>query len=175
MYCDLPGIVDEEVTLRKDPAWEDFSKVCGSGRPIEETENVVGGYSAKIAFNMSVPSARFYCCLIAGFVMTNAGCIALNLPSERFHDPSDRGGLLGSWPTAGSGHDHAIATDAVITTESFLSGDAGMSADASCVGGDLEFDPFDTSQGEFAAPPPPPPEVPWPRFHPVPTRPVFGG
>ena len=91
------------------------------------------------------------------------GCVALNIPSERFQDPTDHGGLLGSWDS--SGHSHANGID-----HAAASMDSGMQ----CIGGgSLDVDPFDTSEGEYAVKPEPP-KVPWPRFHPVPTQPVFG-
>jgi hypothetical protein len=40
-------------------------------------------------------------------------------------------------------------------------------------GGPLEVDPFDCSLDVNGNPKQP--EIPWPRFQPVPTRPVFGG
>ncbi|MFK8111918.1 MAG: hypothetical protein AB8B91_06935 [Rubripirellula sp.] len=91
------------------------------------------------------------------------GCVALNIPSQRFQDAQDHGGVLGHWrnhghlatPT-GTGHNHHHDGEA-----------------CSFDGGPLEVDPFDPSLD--ASSNPKQPEVPWPRFHPVPTRPVFGG
>ena len=88
-------------------------------------------------------------------VMTQAGCVALNIPSQRYFDPADHGGAFGAW-----------------------SNDPGAAAGSQCAGGDcvigqpLEVDPFDTSVDPDGKPKPP--EIPWPRFHPIPTRPVFG-
>lgn len=81
------------------------------------------------------------------------GCVALNIPSVRYDDPEDRGGLFGPHRK----------TDASAVPE--LTDVSGL-ADGrhACTSGseDLEI-----------ADPPKPPEVPWPRFHPLPTRPVF--
>jgi hypothetical protein len=46
--------------------------------------------------------------------------------------------------------------------------------DACCCldGGPLPCDPFDGSVGPDGRPKPP--ETPWPRYHPVPTRPMLG-
>ncbi|KAA1261666.1 hypothetical protein LF1_42210 [Rubripirellula obstinata] len=114
--------------------------------------------------------------------MISSGCVALNLPSERYHDPTDHGGIFGSWKTgvvdpaatqafAGPNHGHSP------NGMDHAAGAIGSSVDCSLdyIGGEsLAVDPFDTENGEYAKPPEPP-EVPWPRFHPVPTRPIFGG
>ena len=113
--------------------------------------------------------------LRVGFLLTlvHSGCVALNLPSERYHDPRDHGGIFGSWKT--NAVDPA-ATNAFSQPPNGIdhaTGTIGSTVD--CIGGEsLSVNPFDTTQGEYAKPPEPP-EVPWPRFHPVPTRPVFGG
>ena len=95
--------------------------------------------------------------------VTQAGCVALNVPSQRYHDPDDCGGVFGAWSrttASPSLHDdpHQPPTHCV--------------EDDCFTGGSLECDPFDTSVGPEGKPKPP--EVPWPRFHPIPTRPVFG-
>lgn len=143
--------------------------------------------------------------LIAMATASLTGCVALNIPSERIHDPADQGGVFGSWkggtgrpvglmadhagrigdPTFNlddyangdeffiddSGHAHAIAEHGDGGHGSAGLGQPGhafMTTDP----GALTVDPFDTTQGEYAATPPE--EVPWPRFHPLPTRPIFG-
>ena len=94
--------------------------------------------------------------------ITQTGCVALNVPSQRYHDPEDGGGVFGAWSLSGASqpihndHHHAPTH--------------GVEDGVMC--GSLEADPFDTCVGENGKPKPP--EVPWPRFHPVPTRPVFG-
>ncbi|WP_146458311.1 hypothetical protein [Rubripirellula tenax] len=94
------------------------------------------------------------------------GCVALNIPSERAHDPADAGGILGPWKKGGAStaSQHTVFDE--FTNDSY-------SGDPSCSdGGALGFDPFDPNAIEGGQTEPP--EVPWPRFHPVPTRPVFG-
>ncbi|QDT01654.1 hypothetical protein K227x_00210 [Rubripirellula lacrimiformis] len=106
--------------------------------------------------------------------------MALNVPSQRYHDPSDEGGMLGHWkhgsvglgpyraPLAHQAHG-SDDFDPMMLDESFT----GEPTDAVCFdGGPLQLDPSDPafgSHGKSEAP-----EVPWPRFHPVPVRPVFG-
>ena len=94
-------------------------------------------------------------------VTSQVGCIALSIPSERQFDPADHGGLFGDW-------DQDTETTGQCCDHPHRSFD-----DLACDGGPLESDPLDASlkiKGK-----PKKDEVPWPRFHPVPTRPVFGG
>ncbi len=124
-------------------------------------------------------------------LLTQGGCVALNIPSQRFHDNHDRGGPLGHLKG-----DHTLRLDGIVG--SAISGRRGKVTDpghndsghhdpghqnlglqspghhASCLcmqcGDHDEFsDPSvaGPSAGKL-------PDVPWPRFHPVPTRPVFG-
>jgi len=98
---------------------------------------------------------------LLGTLIPQIGCVALNIPSQRLHDPADHGGLFGHWrnvedPNAG----HHVSHE--------LHHSGGFCID----GGPLEVDPLDPSL-DFNGNPKQP-EVPWPRFHPVPTRPVFG-
>lgn len=90
--------------------------------------------------------------ILAGLNTAMGGCVAMNIPSVRYADPSDRGGLLGPQRPA---------------NQAELS--AGNCETGAC-------DPFigncAGANGQ-AAEEPPVPEVPWPRFHPLPTRPVF--
>lgn len=105
--------------------------------------------------------------------MISSGCVALNLPSERYHDPTDHGGIFGSWKT---GVVDPAATQSVANRDNGIQHVADtVGSSINCIGGEsLAVDPFDTTNGEYAKPPEPP-EIPWPRFHPVPTRPIFGG
>ncbi len=138
----------------------------------------------------------FFCALLFAFLVFQTGCLALNIPSERLAEPTDGGGILGGWKHnhtrqssthiahifSGLGHDpksHDFEDPSgnVPCDPSFEStpgNSAGMSHDDHSIdGGSLGVDPFDTSvdqDGSLKAP-----EVPWPRFHPIPTRPVFGG
>lgn len=91
--------------------------------------------------------------------MISGGCVAMNIPSVRYEDPDDRGGFFGPHEKTDSG---TMA----------MHGDGGQAWDASgsascvdCVD-DGSLDGF----GEHSEKPP---EIPWPRFHPLPTRPVF--
>ena len=134
--------------------------------------------------------------LLAALLATNVGCVALNVPSDRFHDSGDSGGMFGGWPYGvGDAPSHEVATlegppleghaleghalqgpleesygGGVCSDPNGCSDPQGCSSSQGCCldGGPLDCDPFD-HQGE-----PAPPEIPWPRFHPVPTRPVFG-
>ena len=84
-------------------------------------------------------------------VVTHPGCVALNLPSERYHDPGDLGGLLGPMKHA-----------------------RGPMPPSGSVDENDVFDPFACDDDEDADKGKEDP-VPWPKYHPVPTRPVFGG
>ncbi len=83
------------------------------------------------------------------------GCIAFNIPSVRYDDPDDRGGMLGP-------QQKRDPAELAVLAEQHRAGSR------SCLGGtvvnDLNIDEVKAEQ---------PPEVPWPRFHPLPTRPVF--
>ena len=101
-----------------------------------------------------------------------SGCVALNLPSDRFHDPSDGGGVFGDWRTKRLDPIGGFANGPVGNLSECHCG-ANCHRGAGCLGGDeLSLDPFDTSQGKYAVHEEP--EIPWPRYHPVPTRPIFG-
>lgn len=112
---------------------------------------------------MFAPSyhTRLLTFMFATALAGQVGCVALNIPSQRFHDPSDHGGVLGDWKQE-LGHFGAPGSESYYeqTTD--------------CIdGGPLDFDPLDPTldeQGNQRQP-----EIPWPRYHPVPTRPVFGG
>lgn len=115
--------------------------------------------------------------VVAAILLTSPGCIALSIPSKRFHDPQDRGGLLGDFRGGGSHSKTGHAHHGV-----HFMGDSAHSQSCTengcvdtCRNGS-HYDDFD-EEAEFesggrhqkAA------EVPWPRYHPVPTRPVFSG
>ena len=121
--------------------------------------------------------------LTMGILVTisQIGCVALNIPSERLHDPADHGGFLGDWRTGFRGHDGACHGG---TCEQSGCQNGSCEYDSCefsghCLhpmalgGGPLECDPFDPC--DETAGNRKPDEVPWPRFHPVPTRPVFSG
>jgi hypothetical protein len=101
--------------------------------------------------------------LLLGLIC-QGGCVALNLPSERIADPSDKGGLFGHWRGTARHHSTTSNRDFAMRSE-------GSCVDSDCWdGGPLGEDSCETCEdAEPAAP-----EVPWPRFLPVPTRPVFG-
>ncbi len=99
---------------------------------------------------------------LMGTMISQVGCVALNIPSHRFHDPADHGGPLGHWR-----HQDPLS-------EGVSPVDGSHQGGPWCIdGGPLEVDPCDPSLDVHGNPKQP--EVPWPRFHPVPTRPVFGG
>jgi len=98
----------------------------------------------------------------------SSGCVALSIPSQRFHDPADRGGIFGDFRgggqrqgTSGAGHGRHAASE--------FCGDADCTACGSSLYATEEELHDDERHHEK------PPEVPWPRYHPVPTRPVFSG
>jgi hypothetical protein len=90
------------------------------------------------------------------------GCVAFNIPSVRFDDPRDRGGILGP-------HRQTDPEELEMMRE--------MAASESCgpggIGGGICASQFDEEDIDGGEKPETPPEVPWPRFHPLPTRPVF--
>lgn len=107
------------------------------------------------------------------------GCVALNIPSDRHHDHADQGGLFGPWkggtgrPVGLAATAHCACGDAHCVDGScgnVIPGDSFVSSNID--DGSLTVDPFDTTQGEYAVAEVE--EVPWPRFHPLPTRPIFG-
>ncbi len=105
--------------------------------------------------------------LLAGVLLSQVGCVALNIPSHRFHDAADHGGLLGHW-RGGGGPPVASESSFATETSGEFHGASGICMD----GGPLEADPFDPTLDVNGNPKQP--EIPWPRFHPVPSRPVFG-
>lgn len=117
---------------------------------------------------------RLFPCVVAlAILASSTGCVALNVPSQRHHDPTDDGGLLGHWKTNRStvtvgSADHAGALDLVQ--------EAGVPVDSNGLHlvNDQHCGDALCSVDGFAPPPPKEPEVPWPRYHPLPTRPVFG-
>ncbi|MEM6979873.1 MAG: hypothetical protein AAF539_09385 [Planctomycetota bacterium] len=109
-------------------------------------------------------------------LLLSGGCLALGVPSERYHDPADRGGLFSDFQpspeTMGqpipSHADALIATGAVLTPEMPGCVSCDMPPDTSPY--PLEMDVTGSKHEEA---PPEPPKVPWPKFHPVPTRPIL--
>ena len=85
----------------------------------------------------------------------------MNIPSQRHHDPADRGGIFGDFRDGSGGVDHG--------TESIDGHPSGCAGCGQCVDFDVEDDRDSDGRRKEK-----PPEIPWPRYHPVPTRPVFG-
>jgi len=85
------------------------------------------------------------------------GCLAMNIPSVRYQDPEDRGGILGA---------HKKQEPATLEAMAESQHSSIDSTSCGCI---------DCGEGEMidGEKPEKPPEVPWPRFHPLPTRPVF--
>tara|TARA_R110002049_G_scaffold4601_5_gene32268 strand:+ start:381643 stop:382029 length:387 start_codon:yes stop_codon:yes gene_type:complete len=124
---------------------------------------------------MNIRLAKIACSLL--LVSTQAGCLALNVPSQRYHDPADHGGVFGAWnrhhgsqhSAGGPSAEHGFHDADQIAAETVVAGNV----DDGCLLGDpLHHDPFDSSVAVGRKPEEP--EIPWPRFHPIPTRPVFG-
>lgn len=90
-----------------------------------------------------------------------SGCVAMGIPSVRYHDPEDRGGLLGPQRPVNPAEVAEASGGQVIVAGSDVPasylGCNDLGGEGGCEGGE----------------PKKPPEVPWPRFHPLPTRPVF--
>lgn len=108
-----------------------------------------------------MPTPHQLISLLALVLMTSqAGCVALSIPSQRRHDPTDHGGLFGDWKNVGA-------------AAQLFSPQSHSVSDFSIDGGPLECDSLEPSFEEQKAPEKD--EIPWPRYHPVPTRPVFGG
>jgi len=100
-------------------------------------------------------------CAIVGLVpMISGGCVAMNIPSVRYDDPDDRGGPFGPQKKTDP---ETIA----------MHMDGGQSWDASGPASCVDCVDDDSWDGAGAEHSEKPPEVPWPRFHPLPTRPVF--
>ena len=138
--------------------------------------------------------------LLMGLLLAQSGCVALNIPSQRWHDPADQGGLFGHHQ-GGNNHQSGwqeqlpnadspqLATDSTVfgtdspmvrqaanrshgetfTSVEFHGGQGFHGTDGCCDDCDANcFDPLATTEASA------PPDIPWPKFHPVPTRPVFG-
>lgn len=101
-------------------------------------------------------------------VLAQAGCVALNIPSRRYHDPGDHGGLFGSW-RKDAAHGDSQAMRSVDGANGGFPGDGQPCGDPACEHWD-GCDGSEYGMQESVKPP----EIPWPRFHPVPTRPIFG-
>lgn len=137
----------------------------------------------------SAPATTWLFTLSLAWLASAGGCVALNIPSERTADPADGGGVFGDWrhlraqPSATTPHplfsaaerDRFLPSHAVghCDDPGHCDGHCGAPIAAPLDGGPLGIDPFDTTVELDGAPKTP--EVPWPRFHPLPTRPVFGG
>jgi hypothetical protein len=114
---------------------------------------------------------RYSCLTLAILALTTQfGCVALSIPSERLHDPGDHGGLFGDW-----NHDVDHNVDQVgACTDGHCEDPSRCLVGMPCDGGPLDSDPLDPMLDLDGNPKKNEEKVPWPRFHPVPTRPVFG-
>lgn len=110
------------------------------------------------ALNRTLPfGTLFFGMLLLG----NVGCVGLNIPSGRHHDPS----LAASGEIQPGGPrrlDHALF---------FAKPSAGMGLGSTshCLGSPGAEPLADETSDKSL------PAVPWPRFHPVPTGPAFAG
>jgi hypothetical protein len=120
------------------------------------------GFSAGIASLIAV-------CLVA-----MSGCIALSIPSKRFHDPQDHGGLFGDFRRSGSANamnPHAEGEWSDSDPEQLTQCTDEHCSSMHCQGQQYDDEAEYGDEGHH----PKPPNIPWPRYHPVPTRPVFSG
>jgi len=120
------------------------------------------------------PVSVLFALITTAWLLGTSGCIALSIPSERYHDPHDRGGLLGDFRRGSLSRTQHLSGD-----ESFQGG-FDNSSDCTSVGcsalhGSRLQDSDLIDDEEFSLHKPKTVEVPWPRYHPVPTRPVFSG
>ncbi len=165
-----------EYSIQRHPSrWSAVKSLSMSDRPHRRNP---------LSVAILVPARSLFWALLLLGLLSQAGCVALNIPSERVHDDADGGGVLGHWrgtlvtkdTISGEFHEPGridssasgpIACDRCLgdtTAEECSSG--GCFSDC-----DGEFDSLcEEDEGK-----PKPPEIPWPRFHPIPTRPVFGG
>jgi hypothetical protein len=97
-------------------------------------------------------------------VCTQAGCLALNIPSQRHHDPQDSGGIFGEWRKPA--YPGRLVKEILVGSDGECDGGCGTGADGECFEGEY--------YGATSTQPVEVPSVPWPQYHPVPTRPVFG-
>jgi hypothetical protein len=114
--------------------------------------------------------------LMATGLVATSGCVAIGIPSKRFHDPQDHGGLFGDFRKGGASGmpDRPAQHDGHFCDGTGVAGQCTQRCCAGAGGHDGHFDEQDGwgdgGHGHSKAP-----EVPWPRYHPVPTRPVFSG
>jgi len=132
--------------------------------------------------------------LVAALLVFHTGCIAMNIPSRRDFDGTDDGGILGGWskpkrfgvPHADASGPPAARDDATfrhhfgdvvdnpLDVEPGTLPHAGTNLADSCLGHSVYLDgPTDIHADGLQGQRSPAAEVPWPRFHPVPTRPVY--
>jgi len=154
---------------------------------------MVTDLQATVAFLPMSGSFRTTSLLMLTLLLTQAGCVALNIPSHRAHDPEDRGGLLGHWKDAKHrqpdwvnkfpGMDPAAveraAAEATMMQTPRMEApltesphDLSQFHGGGCFCSDCEagqYDPMASTQASAEES-----EIPWPKFHPVPTRPIYG-
>ncbi len=112
---------------------------------------------------MKIPSTFCLRLLATGMLAASTGCLGLNIPSGRYHDPSPAAAGR-TTPDGPRRLDHALLfANPRVPPET--SG-AWEEHDPTACGSRL---PAGGSRGQEDDLP----AVPWPRFHPVPTAPVF--
>lgn len=98
--------------------------------------------------------------MLLALTLASGGCVAMNIPSHRLHDAADRGGMLGGWLGSGANggcHDGSVGYGGGCHDNTFVD---------QAFGDDL-------TDERLVPPAPKPDPVPWPRYHPIPTRPAF--
>ncbi|QDV64329.1 hypothetical protein [Crateriforma conspicua] len=130
---------------------------------------------------------RMLIALVGFGCLSCGGCVALNIPSYRHLDPHDDGGVFGGWnqpKRLGVPIDTPVPGDSSVIASDRSDAPMGCGPTGHCGGvhgpvggpGSFEDECFGAPIGMDGGGDVPveKPEVPWPKFHPVPTRPVFG-
>lgn len=160
--------------FKRDRAQISWKSCC---MPLAITTDGKTGLPLSIGTTGRKPLSIAVASIVAAYILATTGCIALGIPSKRFHDPQDRGGLLGDFRVGGSLPTPVNAGDG----DHFIdnSGHPAPCVEGYCVDAcesETPYDNFDDGAGiRSIGRHQKLPDVPWPRYHPVPTRPVFTG
>ncbi len=140
----------------------DVSRRAGQPSPMNASRNHSTAATKRCLISHLLSPASLLFLMVA--TSTQTGCVALNIPSQRLHDPTDHGGMFGPWKRN--------ARPGRLFKEIIVGPPAANDCVDVCGDDFYGVQDFDT---EFPGHAEPTPEVPWPQYHPVPTRPVFGG